>query len=166
MIVAQVPDDSILVAAYNHALNDNWERFKEYFGKERRAVYSDFLKPEHLNITNRKYFKIVKEKDLDGRCKRLFIPRKPKEVYWVGHKNFQGAKDTIDILISEQAFRCLKRNHTNFAVSCGGTMGYIPDDRLIFNWEKTSWEFVSFTNLYEAAIAKQEESLKRRTKNH
>jgi len=164
--VAQIPDDSTLVAAYNHALNDNWEHYKEYFGKEKRAVYSDFLKPEHLNIANRKLFKIVKEKDLDNRCKRIFIPCKSVKVYRINHNNYQGSSDTIDILISDRTFRCLKRNHVEVAVACGGGMGYIPDGRLIFNRERNSWEFISFTTLYESAIAKEEEWLKRRTKNH
>lgn len=163
-IFAQVPDDSTLMAAYNHALNDNWEHYKRFIGKEKRAVYSDFLRPEHLTKTNREHFKIVKEKDLHNRCKRIFIPRKSIRAYRINHKNYQSSSDTVDILISDQTFRCLKRNYVEVSVACGGTMGYIPDGRLIFNRVNNMWDFISFTTLYEAAIAKEQEWLKKMSK--
>lgn len=164
--IAQIPDDSTLVAAYNHALNDNWEHLKKYFDKGKRAVYSDFLKQEHLNQTNGGHFKVVKEKDLHDRCNRIFIPRKSVKTYRINHKNYHGSSDTIDILISDHTFRCLKRNYVEISVACGGGMGYIPDGRLVFSRDKNLWEFISFFTLYEAAIAKEQELFKRRTKSH
>lgn len=163
-LFGQTPDDSTLVAAYNNALSDNWEHYKEYFGKETRAVYSDFLKAEHLSKSNKEHFKMLEKKDLGRRCRRIFISRKPKEVYFIRHKNLQEAKDTIDILISEQTFRCLGRKHIGISTACRGTMGYIPDGRLIFNPSNNLWEFISFTSLYDAAIVREQEWLKKMSK--
>ncbi len=164
--VAQVPDDSTLVAAYNQALNDNWEHFRNLFGKEKRVVYSDFLKPKHLSESNQKHFKIVKEKDLSRRCKRIFIPRKSINAYRINHTKYQDSNDTIDVLISVRTFRCLKRNHVGVMVDCGGDMGYLPDGRLVFNRGKNSWDYIAYKTLYEDWIAKELEWLKRQTKSH
>ena len=41
-----------------------------------------------------------------------------------------------------------------FALSCGGTMGYVPSARLIFNTEKQMWEYFSHQFLMEQIAEK------------
>lgn len=163
-LIGQTPGDSTLAAAYNQALSDRLNVFRCFFGQEKWIFYSNFLKPEHLNETNRVYFEVVSETNLISCRKRIFISRKPKEVYFIWHKNFQGAQDTVDILITQQFIRCLKRNRIGIASGCRGTMGYIPDGRLIFNREKNLWEIIPFKVLYENALAQQQELLKKMSK--
>jgi len=62
------------------------------------------------------------------------------------------SKDTIDInfgTVTVNAKRQIHFNHglrfrkANFAIDCGGTNGYRPDMRFVFNEEKKNWELIT-----------------------
>lgn len=157
-IAAQSPPDSMLVSAYNQALQRYWEKFHTYWEKfknhptdGKRKLYSDFLKPEFLSPENREHFTIVSERELYARCNRLFVSRKSETVYHIKHSNFQNSIDTIDILVTERSFKCLRRNHISIGVSCRGDMGYIPEGRLILDKNK-KWVSISYDTLYAEAL--------------
>jgi len=76
-------------------------------------------------------------------------------LYWIRKKNM--GLDTIDISIGgwtvefERVFRLQKiegklrlvtRNY-NFSAWCGGTLGYIPQGRIIYNHVSSDWQYLS-----------------------
>jgi hypothetical protein len=72
-------------------------------------------------------------------------------VYRVVHKII--SSDTVDINIGDvsvTAKRSIHFNHglrtkkANFAISCGGTNGYIPTERFAFNRETRTWDQIEF----------------------
>ena len=76
--------------------------------------------------------------------------RKSINFYRVTHKII--AIDTVDINISQvlvRARRCIHFNHglrfikANFALSCGGTNGYKPTCRFVFDKMNSRWEILT-----------------------
>ena len=64
-----------------------------------------------------------------------------RNIYWVNHKIIQ--QDTIDINIGGWTIESVTKKTMSLGAWCGGTMGYIPDGRFIFDKEKKTWTFVS-----------------------
>ena len=58
------------------------------------------------------------------------------------------AADTIDVLIIGCEVT-IKRKNTNIAVDCGGTMGYIPTGRLVYDAASKQWHYFFFRELLE-----------------
>ncbi|MDC6390827.1 hypothetical protein PP182_19230 [Maribacter sp. PR1] len=104
------------------------------------------------------YGKRIKDLDVSDRYKFLtnkelidlsIRKKKTINVYRVLHKSI--AKDTIDInfgIVNVTAkrgiffSRGIKLKKAKFNLSCGGTNGYQPDIRFVFNDEKKIWEIV------------------------
>lgn len=77
--------------------------------------------------------------------------KKPLTVYFVTHKII--SIDTVDINIGDKtltAKRSIHFNHglrtrkANFAVSCGGTNGYVPTARFAYNMVTKTWDKIEF----------------------
>lgn len=58
------------------------------------------------------------------------------------------AADTIDVLIIGCEVT-IARKYTNIAVDCGGTMGYIPTGRLVYDAASKQWHYFFFRELLE-----------------
>lgn len=58
------------------------------------------------------------------------------------------ATDTIDVLIIGCEVT-IERKNTNIAVDCGGTMGYIPTGRFVYDAASNQWHYYSFRELLE-----------------
>ena len=77
------------------------------------------------------------------------------ELYWANYKQFN--LDTFDISIGgwsvdfEHVFRFQKvegklhliTKNYNFSAWCGGTIGYIPQGRLIFDHDSNDWRYIT-----------------------
>lgn len=166
-IDAQSLPDSILVAAYNQTLQTHWEELQRYWQKfntpvkqEGHKLYSDYLKKESLSKENRAHYTMVLVNTLYPRCNGLFVSRKSELAYQINHKNFHNSPDTIDILISERRFKCLKRNTIGISVACRGDMGYIPDGRLVLD-KNNAWVYISYHTLYAEALAREQLAIQR-----
>jgi hypothetical protein len=82
-------------------------------------------------------------------------------LYWIRKKSI--SQDTIDISIGgwtvdfervlklkkiDGKLRLITKNF-NFSAWCGGTLGYIPQGRLIFNPLSSSWQYISEKRMIE-----------------
>ena len=74
-------------------------------------------------------------------------------------------QDTVNIDIGGWAIRVTKvkfvkgqpRNiHANFAASCGGTLGYIPTCRFVYNRETSSWRKFTWTEIAHEKMKQRE----------
>jgi len=89
-----------------------------------------------------------------------------KSLYWIRQKNI--SQDTIDISIGGWTVdfeRVLKLKKTdgklrlitkiyNFSAWCGGTLGYIPQGRLVFNSQSSSWQYISEKDMVAEKLIK------------
>lgn len=72
----------------------------------------------------------------------------------------QITQDTIDVNISNTSITVkrvfkLRRGRLitkeiNYTISCGGTNGYIPTARFIYNQEKANWDFYTYDELLQS----------------
>ena len=74
-----------------------------------------------------------------------------RSIYWINHKLF--GTDTLDVNIGGWTLERAKRKMLYFAAWDGGTMGYIPDGRFIFDKTSGSWLFTT----YEEIVAQKNE---------
>lgn len=107
--------------------NDQTERIKNNF--DHNSVYK-FLSSDELFDYAYKHGKTLK-------------------IYRVTHK--QISKDTIDINFGDLTLKVKKGiflkngihfREANYTLACGGTNGYMPDFRLVYNKEDTTWNIV------------------------
>ena len=132
--------DSLYVRALNNrfdlTLSSGWKYVEQNeYGK----------RIKNLDVSER--YKFLTEKELID----LSIQKNSTiNVYRVLHKTI--SKDTIDInfgMVNVSAKRGIffsrgvKFKKAEFSLSCGGTNGYQPDIRFIFNEKKKSWEILS-----------------------
>ena len=99
------------------------------YGRPTRIIPYDKLK-------NLKYRKLLKEK-----------------VYRIGINII--APDTIDVNLTSWDIK-FKWGKAWIGVECGGTMGYIPDGRFIFNATSRKWDYYSYDYIYREKIKKYE----------
>ena len=99
------------------------------YGRPTRIIPYEKLK-------NLKYRKLLKEK-----------------VYRIGINII--APDTIDINLISWDIK-FKWGKAAIGVECGGTMGYIPDGRFIFNATSRKWDYYSYDYIYSEKIKKYE----------
>ncbi|MEA4937928.1 MAG: hypothetical protein VB102_15015 [Paludibacter sp.] len=148
-LYSQELSDSLLIDFFNKTFNDYYQ--------QRDSVTKDFyiLKdsiPEKVTTD----FNNFKLHLVDySQAYPLIKKNKISALYWARYK--QISTDTIDIVIGgwtvnfERAFRIKKidgkrkliLNNYNFAAWCGGTLGYIPQGRFIYNTELKSWSYLT-----------------------
>jgi hypothetical protein len=77
--------------------------------------------------------------------------KKPLTVYFVTHRII--SNDTVDINIGDKTLTAKRSIHfdhglrtrkANFAVSCGGTNGYVPTARFAYNLTTNTWDKIEF----------------------
>lgn len=61
------------------------------------------------------------------------------------------AADTIDVLLIECEVT-IERKQTRIAVACGGTMGYIPDGRFVYDAKTKQWHYSFYKELLEEKV--------------
>lgn len=66
------------------------------------------------------------------------------------------APDTIDINLIVFSSIKFKWGKVYGEIECGGTMGYIPDGRFIFNATSRKWDYYSYDYIYSEKIKKYE----------
>jgi hypothetical protein len=146
------------------------QTFKDYFGQRdslkkesqeyyilRDSVTTDIV-TEYENfkfhlIDNTESYPLIKK----GKISALF---------WAKYK--QISIDTGDIVIGgwsvnfERVFRIQKvegkrrvilRNY-NFAAWCGGTLGYIPEGRLVYDYELGDWKYLTQKSVIDEKMAR------------
>ncbi|WP_207429931.1 hypothetical protein [Sabulibacter ruber] len=151
-----------LVNFYESAISDYYS--DNIFNQEEKEhlILSDSL-PNGIRLTYPRFtLKPVTEdaavqiiegrKGKSGRLDKIFF----KEI----------SPDTVDINIGgwsvtvKRVFRIYKgrliTKDINFAVGCGGTMGYIPNARLVYNRESRKWDYYSYATLLEKRKAELE----------
>jgi hypothetical protein len=87
-------------------------------------------------------FKFISENDL---INKSIKEKKTISVYFVVHKII--SIDTVDINISDASLTAKKtlwKRKANFAVSCGGTNGYVPTARFAYNSLTMTWDRIDF----------------------
>jgi hypothetical protein len=66
---------------------------------------------------------------------------KGRNIYWINHKLI--GIDTVDINIGGWTIEEASRKKLYLAAWCGGTMGYIPDGRFIYDKPSDKWTFTT-----------------------
>ena len=66
---------------------------------------------------------------------------KARNIYSIDHTYL--SNDTIDVNVGHWIVEKASNRYLNLGAICGGTMGYIPDGRFIYNSTNNTWEFLS-----------------------
>jgi hypothetical protein len=106
------------------------------------------------DIVNVDIFKFMTENDL---INKSIKEKKQIRVYLVTHKII--SSDTVDVNIGDMTLTAKKtfgKRKANFAVSCGGTNGYVPTARFAYNSLTKAWDKIEFV---------KPKTLRDRTKN-
>jgi hypothetical protein len=137
-------NDSLLTTFYNNtiALYFSDTSFSNKTKFDRILLQTDFDTTKLI-----KYSGLNKFKYFDSKTNKHSVLDKPfkknngRNIYCVNHKIIQ--QDTIDINIGGWTIESVTKKTMSLGAWCGGTMGYIPDGRFIFDKEKKTWTFVS-----------------------
>jgi hypothetical protein len=95
-------------------------------------------------IVNVDIFKFMTENEL---INKAIKDKKSIRVYFLIHKIM--SIDTVDITMGDAfltAKKTLWKIKANFAVSCGGTNGYVPTARFAYNRSTMTWDKIEFVN--------------------
>lgn len=94
------------------------------------------------DIVNVDIFRFMTENDL---INKSIKEKKTIRVYFLTHKII--SNDTVDINIGDASLTAKKtlwKRKANFAVSCGGTNGYVPTARFAYNRSTMTWDKIDF----------------------
>ncbi len=100
------------------------------------------------NVVNVDRFKFLTREQL---VNQSIEQKTPIAVYFINYKIV--SPDTVDINIGDATLTAKKSIHfnhglktrkVNYAVSCGGTDGYVPTERYAFNHTTMTWDKIEF----------------------
>lgn len=81
-----------------------------------------------------------------------------RNIYWINHKLY--TSDTIDVNIGGWTIETASRKELGLAAWCGGDMGYIPDERFIFNKFNGTWVTVTSKEIIDQRVNEEKAKLK------
>jgi hypothetical protein len=99
-------------------------------------------------------FKYYNKRSVRKVLSRPYKRNNGRDIYNISYKPF-GA-DTIDILISTWTIVKMTKKTFKIHVGCGGTMGYIPEGRFVFNQTTKSWTFYSYDDIVDQKLREEE----------
>jgi hypothetical protein len=151
---AQNVDQNVIVQLYTKTIENNFNETAlsikhNSVTKPNFLIIKDNL-PENLPL-DYKDFTIMIVNDQNDAIKQIFNANKKSGSVTLINREFK--KDTIDISIGSWGIsikKVFKINHWRLitrqvllSASCGGTIGYIPSGRMIYNKESKTWSYVS-----------------------
>lgn len=137
-------NDSLLTTFYNKtiALYFSDTSFSNKTKFDRILLQTDFDTTGLIKYSGLNKFKYFDSKtNIHSVLNKPFKINNGRNIYWVNHKIIQ--QDTIDINIGGWTIKSVRKKAIFLGGGCGGTMGYIPDGRFIFDKGKKTWTFVS-----------------------
>ena len=154
--------DSLLVDFFNKTFDDYFTKQKTYYPLTKDFyLRKDSTVPDNVKIdfTNFKLHLLEKYQEYP-----LIKKGKISELYSARTKHI--SVDTIDIVIGgwtvnyKRVFKIKKiegkrkliTGNYNFALWCGGTMGYIPEGRLIYDTELKEWKYITRSEIVNEKI--------------
>lgn len=156
-LISQELNRETIVDLYN-------QTFMDFFSKKASSTESIefFIQTDssQINIqTDFDDFKIhfVTEEE----SKRLIKKNKISELYWT--KINEISKDTIDLKIGGWTVdykRKFFNGNFTFAAWSGGTSGYVPQGRFIYNHKTQNWKFNSEKEILDRRITEYQDKLK------
>ena len=94
--------------------------------------------------------------------RELIRKNKISELYWTKIK--QSSKDTVDVLIGgwtvDYKKKLLKAGVFYYAAWCGGTNGYVPQGRFIYNFKTERWDYITQEEIIDNIIIEYQNKLK------
>ncbi len=136
--------DSLLTTFYNKTIVSYFSdtAFSNNVKFDRILVQTDFDITGLIKYSGLNKFKYFTSKtNKHSVLAKPFKINKGRAIYWINHKFIQ--QDTIDINIGGWTIESVTKKRMHLGAWCGGTMGYIPDGRFIFDKEKKTWTFIS-----------------------
>ena len=139
----QTVNDSLLSTFYNKTLISYFS--DTAYTKNQSEFNNILIQTEFDTIQLIKYYNKNKLTYFNSKTNIRSIIEKPykknngRNIYWISHKLLQ--KDTVDINISGWTIIKITKKTMGLGAWCGGTMGYIPEGRFIFNSETKTWTF-------------------------
>jgi hypothetical protein len=139
----------------------------------RRTVidYFDYWAPLYPNSIPKRYITFLTDTSIKnipdsicGRPTKIVPYKKLKNLKYrkfLKEKNYRIvintiAPDTIDINLIVFSSIKFKWGKVYGEIECGGTMGYIPDGRFIFNATSRKWDYYSYDYIYSEKIKNYE----------
>jgi hypothetical protein len=138
--------DSLLATFYNTTLSISF--LNENKLDNRILIKTEFDKNLLIQQNKVNQFIFFDEKmSYYSILKRPFKKNAGKIIYWINHEFF--GSDTVDINIGSRVIKSISRKKIAFAGNCGGTMGYIPDTRFIFDKKTKKWNLTTGKEIEE-----------------
>ena len=150
--------DSLLCTFYNQALYSYFEDptvINEQKGIKNILIQTDFdtncliKEVKGLNL----YYLPLGEKSGYDKHFEASKNRQSKMIYHL-RPNILSI-DTIDIVISTFSVHKEKDGEYSIGVSCGGTLGYIPQGRFIYDKKRAKWDFISESIIVDEKIREE-----------
>ena len=148
------PSDSLLATFYNQTLTSY---FSDTTRHKDQSKYGSILMQTDLDtsklVKTIGKFKLQFYRSTTSEYEVLQEPyenNQGRSIYVISHQSL--GKDTIDINIGGWTLEKINKSEIELALWCGGTMGYLPAARFIYNSENESWTYFGFHKLIEARI--------------
>ena len=141
------------------------QTFKDYFSQHKQTYEKiDFyIQQDSLQLKTKTEFDDFNLHFVNKHQEQELIKKnKISELYWTKIKEI--SKDTIDVLIGgwtvDYKRKFLKKGIFNYAAWCGGTSGYIPQGRLIYNYKTEKWNYKTEKEIIDNRITEYQNKLK------
>jgi len=149
-------NDSLLSTFYNKtislyfadsSINNHHPEF------ENILLQTDFDKARLIKYLDKNKFTYFDSNtDKHSILEKPFKKNNGRNIYWVNHKVLHN--DTVDINIGGWTLNNVTKKTMSLGAWCGGTMGYIPDGRFIFDNVSNYWVFVSRQEIINQKVTK------------
>jgi len=141
------------------------QTFKDYFFQHKKTYEKiDFyIQQDSLQLKTQTEFDDFNLHFVNKRKEQELIKKNNiSELYWTKIKEI--SKDTIDVLIGgwtvDYKRKFLKGGAFNYAAWCGGTNGYVPQGRFIYNYKTENWDYLTEKEIIDNIITEYQNKLK------
>lgn len=156
--------DSLLATFYNKTLSISFSNTRKKEFDNRIFIKTEFDTSLLIQQNNLNQF-IFFDKKTSYRSvlSKPFKKNAGKTIYWINHKFF--GTDTVDINIGSWIIKSMSRKKISLGANCGGTMGYIPDSRFIFDRNTKKWNLTTGKEIRERKRAEIRNFFNKKIKN-
>ncbi|WP_375561253.1 hypothetical protein ACE193_01490 [Bernardetia sp. OM2101] len=156
--------DSLLATFYNKTLSISFLNKTENEPNNRILIRTEFDKNLLIQQNNLNQFIFFDKKtSYHSVLSKPFKKNAGKMIYHISHKFF--GSDTVDINIGSWVIKSISRKKIALAANCGGTMGYIPDARFIFDRDTKKWNLITGKEIREQKRAELRRFFNKEIKN-
>jgi len=158
--LGQTINDSLIVSCYNKTIISYFSDTTNLKGQKQYNNIHIFTNTDYQNLIDQidSYHLKYHPKKTDIRDILEKPLRKNNGRYIYGLNHIIKSQDTIEVNLTGETIVEISKKSINIGLWCGGTLGYIPTAKFIFNYSQNSWDYYNYNTLVRDKLKEFEQS--------